>query len=91
MLAEVEECEHFRFIIGGQKVPDSTRARWQDLAEVVELERIHDQGVWRAWVHELNPQVDEKHVEGIVLGLEGLPGPISTALRTCDASGQSGC
>jgi hypothetical protein len=83
LLAEVEECEQVRFIIGGQNVPDSARARWHDRAEAVELERIYDQHIWKAWVDEMNPNVDQKHVEGIVLGLEGLPGPISTALETC--------
>ena len=82
LLAEAEVCEHLRFIIGGQNVPDSARDRWRDRAEAVELERIYDQRIWKAWVNEMNPNVDEKHVEGIVLGLEGWPGPISTALQT---------
>jgi hypothetical protein len=38
LLAEAENCENLRFIIGGQKVPDSARARWRDVAEAVELE-----------------------------------------------------
>jgi hypothetical protein len=79
LLAEAEECERLRFIVGGQKVPDSARARWRDRAEVVELERIYDHHIWKVWVHDMNPQVDEKHV----VGLQGLPGPISTALETC--------
>jgi hypothetical protein len=83
LLAEAEECEHLRFIIGGQKIPDSAQPRWRDCAEVVELERILDQRVWKDWVQKMNPNVDDKHVEGIVLGLEGLPGPISIALETC--------
>ena len=79
LLAEAEECERLRFIVGGQKVPDSARARWRDRAEVVELERIYDHHIWKVWVHDMKPQVDEKHV----VGLQGLPGPISTALETC--------
>jgi glycosyltransferase involved in cell wall biosynthesis len=83
LLTEAEEYEHLRFIIGGQKVPDSTGARWRDRAEMIELQLIPDHHIWKVWVDEINPQVDEKHVEGIVLGLKGLPGPISTALETC--------
>lgn len=83
LLGEVEECEHLRFIIGGQKVPDTARSRWLDHAELVELDRVLDKRVWKDWLDELNPNVDEKHIEGIVLGLEGVPGTISTALLTC--------
>jgi hypothetical protein len=82
LLAETEGCERLRFIIGGQKVPDYTRARWLDLAEAVELDRIDDQRIWRDWVHEINPNVDEKHVEALVLALHGMPANISTALKT---------
>jgi hypothetical protein len=83
LLAEAEDCERLRFIIGGQKVPDFVRARWRDLAEAVELERINDQRVWKDWVHEINPNVDEKHVEAIVLGSDGIPATISAFLKTC--------
>ncbi len=83
LLGAVEECEHLRFIIGGQKEPDTAGSRWRDYAELVELDRILDKHVWKDWVDKLNPNVDEKHVEGIVLGLEGVPGNISTALETC--------
>jgi hypothetical protein len=76
LLAEAEECERLRFIIGGQKVPDSDRARWCDRVEVVELEPIYDHHIWKVWVDEMNPEVDEKHVEGIVMGLQGLPASI---------------
>ena len=80
LLAEAEECEQVRFIICGQIVPDSTRARWRDRAEAVELERISEQHAWNAWVDERNLNVAQKSVEGIVLGLQGLPGPITVAL-----------
>lgn len=83
LLSEVEGCEGLRFIVGGQKVPDIVRARWRELAEAVELTRIDDQRVWRDWVHQLNPNVDDKHVEALVVGLEGMPANISTALKTC--------
>jgi hypothetical protein len=83
LLAEADECDQLRFLIGGQKVPDVANARWREQAEQVELDRIHDQTMWRDWIHELNPNVDDKHVEGIVLGLEGIAGNISTVLRTC--------
>jgi hypothetical protein len=85
LLAEAEECEHLRFVIAGQKVPDSARARWGDCAETVKLERIYNQRIWQDWVREINPNVDEKHVEGIVLGLEGLQG----RRFPCDVLGQS--
>jgi hypothetical protein len=83
LLAEAEECEHVRFIIGGQKVPELAQVRWRHRAETVELDGIHDKSIWKNWVHQMNPDVDDKHVEGIVLGLEGVPGNISTALETC--------
>jgi hypothetical protein len=83
LLAEVEECDQLRFIIGGQKVPEAAKARWQDRAETVELDRILDQRAWKEWVHAINPNVDEKHIEAIVLGADGVPGTISTFLETC--------
>src|ERR1035437_9310117 len=83
LLAEAEECDHLRFIIGGQKVPEAAKARWQDRAETVELDRILDQRAWKEWVHAINPNVDEKHIEAIVLGADGVPGTISTFLETC--------
>ena len=42
LLAEVEENKQLRFLIGGQKVPECTHARWQDLADVIELNEIND-------------------------------------------------
>lgn len=83
LLAEAEECDQLRFIIGGQKVPEAAKARWQDRAETVELDRILDQRAWKEWVHAINPNVDEKHIEAIVLGADGVPGTISTFLETC--------
>jgi hypothetical protein len=83
LLAEVEECDHLRIIIGGQKVPEAAKARWEDRAESVELGRILDQRIWKEWVHAINPNVDEKHIEGIVLGADGVPGTISSFLETC--------
>jgi hypothetical protein len=83
LLAEAEECDQLRFIIGGQKVPEAAKARWEDRAESVELGRILDQRIWKEWVHAINPNVDEKHIEGIVLGADGVPGTISTFLETC--------
>jgi hypothetical protein len=83
LLAEAEECKQLRFIIGGQKVPDSAHARWRDQAEQIELDRINDKHVWKEWIHELNPNVDEKNIEFLVDGLKGVPGDISTVLSTC--------
>jgi hypothetical protein len=83
LLAEVEQCPRLRFLIGGQKVPDCTHARSQDLAEEIELIEINDKQVWKDWMQQKNAHVDDKHVEGIVLGLEGVPATISTALTTC--------
>jgi hypothetical protein len=82
LLAEVEESEHLRFIIGGQKVPDVGSARWRDRAELVDLDGIHDKSIWKDWIHEINPNVDEKHIEAFVLGLEGMPSNVSLALKT---------
>ena len=59
LLAGVEECDHLRIIIGGQKVPEAAKARWEDRAESVELGRILDQRIWKEWVHAINPNVDE--------------------------------
>ena len=80
ILPEVERCTQVRFLIAGQKVPERPAPRWRDLAEEIELDRISDQRAWREWVHQRNPLVDEKHVEGVVLGLQGMPASISTAL-----------
>jgi hypothetical protein len=82
LLTEVNNCKLLRFIIAGQKVPTSGGTRWNDRADTVELERIYDKSVWKAWVHQINSNVDEKHVEGIVLGMAGVPGDINNALRT---------
>jgi TIR domain len=82
LLAEVEECKQLRFLIGGQKVPDCSQSRWRELAEEIELDEIKDQQVWIEWGKQKNPRMDDKHVEGIVLGLEGVPGTISSALTT---------
>lgn len=80
LLAEAEECEHLRFLVAGQKVPDSSQTRWQACAETVELDRILDLRAWKDWVHAINPAVEEKHIESIVLGTEGVPATVSTIL-----------
>lgn len=80
LLVEVEECEQLRFLIGGKKVPGTTQSRWRGCAEKVELDRIDDQRVWKEWVHELNPNVEEKHVEAFVIACQGVPADISTYL-----------
>lgn len=82
LLAEAEECDQLRFLIAGQKVPDTSQARWQRGAETVELDRILDLHAWKDWVHAINPNVDEKHIESIVVGTEGVPSTISTILGT---------
>jgi hypothetical protein len=82
LLTEVKDCQPLRFMIAGQKVPASGNARWRKWADTIELERIYDKSIWKAWVRRINPNVDEKHVEGIVMGHRGLPGTISNALRT---------
>jgi hypothetical protein len=79
-LAEAEQCPHWRFLVGGQKLPLSARARWQPFAREIELERIADQRAWSDWIRQRNPRVEDKHVEGIVLGDDGLPATISTLL-----------
>lgn len=79
---QVEECEHLRFVIGGQQVPDFSGTLWEDFAEEVELDRIHDQSIWKTWVHEINPNVDDKHVEAFVKGFKGVPADISGTLKT---------
>jgi TIR domain-containing protein len=82
LLVEAEECENLRFIIGGQAIPAIGQARWSEYADSVELERIRDQNVWKNWVHEINPNVKDDHVQAFVEGLEGVPANISTALKT---------
>jgi hypothetical protein len=81
LLVEVERCEHLRFLIGGQKVPERA-ARWRDLAEEIELKKINDQQAWKEWAQQKNRRVDEKHIEGFVLVSEGVPGTISDYLTT---------
>lgn len=81
LLVEVERCEHLRFLIGGQKVPERA-ARWRDLAEEIELKKINDQQAWKEWAQQKNRHVDEKHIEGFVLVSEGVPGTISDYLTT---------
>jgi TIR domain len=81
LLVEAEECENLRFIIGGQAIPAIGQTRWSDYADSVELERIRDQSIWKNWVHEINPNVKDDHVEAVVEGLEGVPANISTALK----------
>lgn len=83
LLAEVEQCAKLRVLIGGQKVPDPIQALWRECADTMTLDRIDDKETWKEWIQQKNPDVDEKHVEGIVLGLEGVPGNISTALSAC--------
>lgn len=80
LLAEAEQCPHLRFLVGGQKLPLSAHARWQPYAREIELERIADQRAWSDWIRQRNPRVEDKHVEGIVLGGDGLPATISTLL-----------
>ncbi len=80
LLAEAEECPHLRFLVAGQKVPDASQTRWQARAETVALDRILDLRAWKDWVHAINPAVEEKHIESIVLGTEGVPATVSTIL-----------
>lgn len=82
LMPEVEDCPELRVLIAGQKGPDLLRARWRDQADALELDRIHSAETWTTWIREQNPVVEEKHVQGIVLGLEGVPGNISGALVT---------
>jgi hypothetical protein len=81
LLAKVIECKQLRFLVGGQKVPERPDARWRDLAEEIELDRIDDNQTWMEWIRQKNPHVDDKHVEGIVKGLKGAPNAISAALE----------
>jgi hypothetical protein len=80
LLAEVEECVPLRFIIGGQKVPDFSQARWRERAEAVELTGIHDKQAWKDWAQAMNPEVDEESVEAFVAGFNGVPANISSTL-----------
>lgn len=80
LLAEAEECEQLRFLVAGQKVPETAQTRWQGCAETVELDRILDLRAWKEWVHAINPAVADQHIESIVLGTEGVPATVSTIL-----------
>ncbi len=82
LMPEVEDCPELRVLIAGQKGPDLSRARWRDQADALELDRIHSAETWTAWIRQQNPVVEEKHVQGIVLALEGVPGTISGLLVT---------
>jgi hypothetical protein len=55
LLAEVEQCPQLRFLIAGQKVPEGANARWFDLAEEFELNRINDKQAWTDWIRQKNP------------------------------------
>jgi hypothetical protein len=83
LLPQAVECANLRFLIAGQDVPRFLEARWREQVEEIELKPIHDQRVWKEWIHERNPDVDEKHVQGIVLGCDGVPSTISQILETC--------
>ncbi len=83
LLAESESCATVRFIIGGQKIPDASQSLWHTQAEIVELAPIFDVHVWKRWIHSIYPNMDEKHVEGVVFGLEGVPAAVSVALKAC--------
>ena len=83
LLAEVENCKQIRFLVGGQNVPERTHNRWGGLAEEIELKRIDDKEAWKVWLHQKNPRLDFNQFEGIVPGLEGVPGNISTVLTAC--------
>jgi hypothetical protein len=82
LLVEVDQCKQLRFLIGGQKVPERTFARWRDLADEIELDQINDQQIWKEWIQQKNPRVNDKHVEGFVLVSDGVPGTISDYLTT---------
>lgn len=82
LLAEVEQCKQLRFLIGGQKVPERSQSRWRDLAEEIELNRIDDKQAWKEWIQRKNRHVVDKTIEDFVLGMEGVPGNISTVLTT---------
>ena len=82
LLAEVEECKLLRFLIAGQKVPDSANTRWKSQAEKIELEKISDVSIWKTWIQTKNPNLKDEHVEGVVLGLGGVPANVSMALES---------
>ena len=82
LFAEIEQCSQIRFLIGGQKTPNIINTRWQSFADKIEMDRINDKQVWKEWIQQQNPHVDDKHVESIVLGLDGVPGNISSVLTT---------
>lgn len=83
LLSEAEQCPQLRFLIGGQKTPDpKNNTRWREFADKKNLDRISDHQVWKDWIQQKNPHVDDKHVEGIVLGMDGVPANISTVLTT---------
>jgi hypothetical protein len=81
LLAEVEQRNQLRFLIGGQKVPERA-ACWRDLAEEMELDGIDDQQAWKDWIQQQKLVVRGEYVEHFVLGLDGVPGTISSALTT---------
>ena len=82
LFAEIEQCSQIRFLIGGQKTPNITNARWQAFADKIEMDRINDKQIWKEWIQQQNPHVEDKHVESIVVGMDGVPGNISSVLTT---------
>ncbi len=81
LLSEVKQCKQLRFLIAGQKVPERA-ARWRDRAEEIELDKIDDNQAWKEWLQRQNRHVVDKTIEDFVLGLDGVPATISTALTT---------
>lgn len=81
LLAEVVNCKNLRFLVAGQNIPDFEGTRWHNYAEKHELDAIDDQSLWKAWIHELNPTINDDHIEGIVTGLQGVPSTVSQALK----------
>jgi TIR domain len=69
---------------GIKKVPECSHARWRELAEEIELNKIDENQPWGDWIRQQYPQIhiDEIAIDAIVRGLKGVPGTISSVLTT---------
>ena len=81
-LARIEQAPAVIVVIGGQRIPEHHKYRWQVLAKLFELKPIQGVEDWleyseRKWQC---PQMNFEHVKALTLATGGIPGQVSALL-----------
>ena len=85
-LGSVRRSAGLCFIVSGQEIPQDWKkhhwAKWVRQFELGPLERPAD---WQSWAKDRHPELTDHHIEALVVGLQGNPGHVASALESLGA------